>query len=121
MNKKLLPKNLLRKNFDTKIVVAKINPQKFLWIYFCKILFCIKIFCIRIVCVANVCIFIFDSKETTHAEINVQNFVTEKMLMQSFLLQKNVCKNKSSKTFDYLVRANIDKGLEFCGREGTGE
>ena len=59
--------------FDTKIVVAKINPQKFLWLYFCNIIFCINIFCITIVCVTNLCTFIFDSKETTHTEINVQN------------------------------------------------
>ena len=44
--------------------------------------------CITIVCVTNTCTFIFDSKETTHAEINEQNFVTQKMLMQNFLLQK---------------------------------
>ena len=41
-----------------------------------------------IVCVTNICTFIFDSRETTHAEINVQNFVTQKMLMQNFLTQK---------------------------------
>ena len=100
----------------TKIVVAKINSQKCLWIYFCNI------FCITIVCVRNICTFIFDSKETTHAEINVQNFVTQKMLMQNFLTQtKNACKNKSSKIFDYLVRVHNDKGLELCGREGTGK
>ena len=74
--------------FDTKIVVAKINPQKFLWIYFCNIIFCIKIFCITIVCVTTICTFIFDTKETTLAEINVHNFVTQKMLMQNFLSQK---------------------------------
>ena len=67
----------------------------------------------------NICTFIFDSKETTHAEINVQNFVTQKMLMQNLLLQKNACKNKSSKIFDYLVRVHNDKGLELCRREGT--
>ena len=44
-------------------------------------------FCIIIVCVTNICTFIFDSKETTIAEINVQNFVTQKMLMQNFLSQ----------------------------------
>ena len=27
----------------------------------------------------------------------------------------------SSKIFDYLVRVHNDKGLELCGREGTGE
>ena len=47
-----------------------------------------KIFCITIVCVTNICTFIFDSKKTTHAEIDVQNFVTQKMLMQNFLSQK---------------------------------
>ena len=36
----------------------------------------------------NSCTFIFDNKKRTHAEINVQNFVTQKMLMQNFLLQK---------------------------------
>ena len=65
--------------------------------------------------------FIFDSKETTHAKINVQNFVMQKMLIQNFLSQKNACKNKSSKIFDYLVHVHNDKGLELCGREGTGE
>ena len=50
--------------------------------------FSIKIFCITIVCVTNICTFIFDSKETTHAEINVQNFVMQEMLMQNFLSQK---------------------------------
>ena len=74
------------------------------------------------VCVTSNCKFIFDSKETTHAEINVQNFVTKKMLMQNFLSQKkNACKNKSSKIFDYLARVHNDKGLELCGREGTGK
>ena len=41
--------------------------------------------------------------------------------MQNFLSQKNACKNKSSKVFDYLVRVHNDKGLELCGREGTGD
>ena len=41
-----------------------------------------------IVCVTNICTFIFDSKETTHAKINVQNFVTQKMLLQNYLSQK---------------------------------
>ena len=50
-----------------------------------------KIFCITIVCVTNICAFIFDSKETTHAEINVQNFVTQKKLMQNFLSKKKTC------------------------------
>ena len=67
-------------------------------------------------------VYSFDSKETTHAEINVQKFVTQKMLMQNFLLQKkNLCKNKSSKIFDCLARVHNDKGLELCGGEGTGE
>ena len=74
--------------FDTKTVVAKINPQKFLWIYFC-----IKIFCITIVCVTNICTFIFDNKKGTHAEINVQNFVTQKKLMQNLLSYKK-CEQK---------------------------
>ena len=90
-------------------------------IYFCNIIFCIKNICITIVFVTNICTFIFDSKETTHAEINVQNFVTQKMSMRNFLSQKNACKNKSSKIFDYLVRVHNDKGLELCGREGTDE
>ena len=55
-------------------------PQKFWWFYFCNIIFWIKIFCITLVCVTNIWTIIFDSKETTHAEINVQNFVTQKML-----------------------------------------
>ena len=76
-------------------------------------------FCITIVCVTNICAFIFDSKETTHAELNVQNFVTQKMLMQNFLSQKKRVKNKSSKIFDYLVRVHNDKGMELCRREGT--
>ena len=67
------------------------------------------------------CTFIFDSKKTTHADINVQNFVTQKMLMQNFLSQKNACKNKSSKIFDYLVCVHNVKGLKLCGREGTSE
>ena len=78
-----------------------------------------QIFCLAIVCVTNICTFIFDSEETTHAKINVQNFVTQKMLMQNFLSQKNACKNKLSKTFDYLVRVHNDKGLELCGREAS--
>ena len=77
--------------------------------------------CITIVCVTNTCTFIFDSKETTHAEINVQNFLPQKMLMQNFLPQKNACKNKLSKIFDYLVRVHNDKSLELCGRKGTGK
>ena len=83
--------------------------------------FCIKIFCITIACVTNICTFIFDSKETTHAKINVQNFVTRKMLMQNFLSQKKRVQNKSSKIFDYLVRVHNDQGLELCGHEDTGE
>ena len=78
-------------------------------------------FYITIICVTNICTFIFDWKETTHAEINEQNFVTQKMLMQNFLSQKNACKNKSSKIFDYLVRVHNDKGLELCRRKGTGK
>ena len=78
-------------------------------------------FCITIVCVTNICTFIFDSKERTHAEINVQNFVTQKKLMQNFLSQKNVSKNKSSKIFDSSVRVHNDERLKLCGREGTGE
>ena len=62
--------------------------HQILWIYFCNIVFCIKIVCITIFCVTNICTFIFGSKETTHAEINVQNFVTQKMLMQNFSSQK---------------------------------
>ena len=79
-------------------------------------------FCGTIVCVTNSCTFIFDSKERTHDEINVQNFVTQKILMQNFLSQKkNACKNKSSKIFDYLVRVHNDERLELCGWEGTGK
>ena len=98
--------------FDAKIIVAKINLQKFLWIYFCNIIFCIKMFCITIVCVTNIGTFIFDSKETTHAKIKVQNFLSQK---------KNAFKNKLSKIFGYLVCVHNDKGLELCGREGTGK
>ena len=62
------------------------------------------------------------AKEITQAEVNVQNFMTQKMLMQSFLSQKkNAGKNKSSKIFDYLVRVHNDQGLELCGREGLSE
>ena len=68
--------------------MAIINPQKFLWIYFCNIIFCIKIFCITIACVTNICTFIFDSKETTHAKINVQNFVTQKNVDAKLLVAK---------------------------------
>ena len=50
--------------------------------------FCIKIFCFTIVCVTNICTFIFDSKETTHAEINVQNFVTQKNDDAKFFVAK---------------------------------
>ena len=96
-------------------------PQKFLWIYFCNIIFCIKSFCITTVCVANICTFIFDSEETIHAEINEQNFMTQKMLTQNLLSLKNACKNKLSKLFDYLVRVHNNQGLELCVREGTGE
>ena len=70
--------------------------------------------------VTNICSFIFDSKETTHAEINVQNFVTQKMLMRNFLSQKKRVQKESSKIFYYLVRVHNDKGLELCGREGMG-
>ena len=80
-----------------------------------------QFFCITIVCVTNICTFIFDSKETTHAKINEQNLVTEKMLMQNFLSQKKRVQNTSSKIFDYLVRVHNDKGLELCGREGIGK
>ena len=45
-------------------------------------------FCITIVRVTNICTFNFDSKETTHAKINVQSFVTQKMLIQNFLSPK---------------------------------
>ena len=123
IDKKLLHKNSSAKSFDTKIVVAKISPQKVLWFYFCNIIFCIKIFCITIVCVTNICTFIFGSKETTHAKINVQNFVMQKRLMQNFWSQKkkNACKNNLSKIFDYLVRVHNDKELELWGRGGTGE
>ena len=76
------------KIFDTKTVLAKINPQKFLWIYFCNILFCFKIFCIANVCVTNICTFIFGRKKRTQAEIKVQNFVSQKKLLQNFLLHK---------------------------------
>ena len=51
----------------------------------------------------------------------MQNFVTQKMLMQNFLSQKNACKNKSSKIFDYLVRVHNDQGLKLCGRESTSK
>ena len=80
-----------------------------------------KIFCITIVCVTNVCTFILDSKETTHAKINVQNFVTQKMLMQKFLLQKKTRAKINRQNYDYLVRVLNDRGLESCRREGAGE
>ena len=32
------------KNFDAKNDIAKIKPQKFLWIYFCNNNFCVKNF-----------------------------------------------------------------------------
>ena len=63
----------------------------------------------------------FNSKETTHAEINVQNFVTQKCWCKSSCRRKNAYKNKSSKIFDYLVRVHNDKGLELCGREGSSK
>ena len=78
-------------------------------------------FCITIVCVINICTFIFDSKERTHAEINLQNFVTQKKLMQNFLSQKNASKNKSPKIFDSLVRVHNNKRLELCRHEGTSK
>ena len=84
--------------------------------------------CITIVCVictfillVHYCTFIFESKETTYAEINEQNFVTLKMLMQNFFSQKNSCKNKSSKIFDFLVRVHNNKRLKLCRWEGVGE
>ena len=61
-------KKFCAKILDAKIVVAEINPQKVLWIYFCNIIFCIKIFCVTVVCVTIIFMFIFHSKETTHAE-----------------------------------------------------
>ena len=39
-------------------------------------------FCITNVCVTNICTFIFDSKETAHAEINMQNFLLQKKRVQ---------------------------------------
>ena len=47
--------------------------------------------------------------------------MTQKMLMQNFLSQKNACKYKSSKIFDDLVRVRDEKGLELSGQEGTGK
>ena len=47
-----------------------------------------QIFCITIVCVTNISTFIFDSKEKTHSEINVQNFVTQKNVDAKFLVAK---------------------------------
>ena len=79
-------------------------------------------FCIAIVCVTNICTFIFDSKETAHTKIKVQNFVMQKMLMQNFLSQKkNARKNKLLKIFDCLVHVHKDQGLKLCGREGNSK
>ena len=49
----------------------------------------------------------------------MQSFVTQKMLIQIFFMQKNACKNKLSKIFGYLVRVHNDERLELCWREGN--
>ena len=51
--------NYNAKNFDAKNDVAKINPQKFLWIYVCNNNFCDKNFCAKSFCVTIFCLFIF--------------------------------------------------------------
>ena len=50
--------------------------------------FCIKFFSLQLF-VSQIFVRLFlIAKKQTHAEINVQNFVTQKMLMQNFLSQK---------------------------------
>ena len=51
--------NCNAKYFDAKNDVAKINPQKLLWIYFCNNSFCVKNFCAKNFCVTVFCLFIF--------------------------------------------------------------
>ena len=86
---KYMPQNKpLQKQIDKKLLLkifcAKISDTKI----FATSFFCIKIFCITIVCVTNICTFIFDTKETTNAEINVHNFVTQKNVDAKFLVAK---------------------------------
>ena len=90
MDKKLLHKNFLRKNFWHKNYCCKNKSTKIFLDLFLKHHFLHQNFLhyCTFVCVTNICTSIFDSKETTHAEINVQTFVTQKMLMQIFLSQK---------------------------------
>ena len=73
MTQKLLMHKLIHKNFCGFIFATSFLASKFS---------ALQLF------VTNICIFIFDSKETTHAEINVQKFVTQKTLLQNFLSQK---------------------------------
>ena len=42
--------NCNAKNFDAKTDLAKIKPQKLLWIYFCNNNFCVKNFWVTIFC-----------------------------------------------------------------------
>ena len=79
-----------------------------------------KFFALQFLCYKN-CTFIFDSKEAIHADINVQNFMTQKNVEAKFVA-KNTCKNKSSKIFDDLVRVHNDQGLKIiqAGRYRQG-
>ena len=71
-----MDKKILHQNFSGFIFATSVFASKFLH-YNCL---CHKYLYI-----------ILGSKETTHAEINVQDFVTQKMLMLNFLMQKNAC------------------------------
>ena len=51
--------NCNAKKFDAKNDVAKLKPQKFLWIYFCNNNFCVKNFCAKDFWVTIFCLFIF--------------------------------------------------------------
>ena len=69
-------------------------------------------------CVTNICTFIFDSKETTHAKINVQNFVTQKKLMQNFLSQKQTrVKIYRQKYLTIQFVSIMIKGWNYAGRK----
>ena len=93
-----------------------------MWFYFCNIIFASKFFALQLFVSANICTFIFDRKENNPRQNKCAKFCDAKNVDAKFLVaKKNACKNKSSKIFDYLVRVHNDKGLELCGREGTGK
>ena len=121
-DKKLLHKSFLGKNFWHKNYCCKNKSQKIFVVLFLQHHYLHQnLFALQLV-VSPIFVHLFLIAKKQHTPKQMCKILRRKKCWCKISCRKNnACKIKSSKIIAYFVRVHNDKGLELCGREGTGE